>query len=89
MPLHRKFRNELGNVVVEQKLTPLYQLHYRNSGDRHHGPYNVVDSLILRRRFQSKIGKAVALVQQNAVATGNKHRRSNDVLLRDHALDES
>jgi len=69
MPLQRKFRNELGNVIVQREFAALYLLHYRNSGEWQHWPDDVIHSLILCRRFQCEIGKAIAFVQQNAVTS--------------------
>jgi hypothetical protein len=39
-------------------------------------------------RFQTEIGEAISFVQQNAITARHQHRRSYDMLLRDHALND-
>src|SRR5262249_25097460 len=80
VPLQGKFRDVLGNVVVESELAALHLLHHGDAGERQHRSDYVVNGLIFSRGFQTQVGKAVTFMENDAAAARDQYRGSHDVL---------
>lgn len=78
-----KFGDVSGNVIVKRELAAIGELQDGDSGEWQHGADNVIDGFVLRRRFETEVGKAVAFVEQDGVAAHHEDGGADDVLVGD------